>query len=133
MIAGVTSATTLSARFLDLAFPARCPGCGREGAPICERCIGALDARLERPAGVSIGLPSDIPSPLLQLEWCAPFGGVIRGALHELKYAGETRLAPPLGEAIARRWQRAGAGGDLLVPVPLPPHQARRRGSPHEG
>src|SRR6266850_2222220 len=78
MIAGVTSATALPGRLLDLAFPARCPGCGLEGAPICAQCAGALDARLDRPAGVSIGLPSDVPSPLLQLEWCAPFGGAER-------------------------------------------------------
>jgi len=88
----------------------------------------ALDARLELPAGVSIGLPSDVPAPLLQLEWCAPFGGLVRRALHEIKYAGETRLATPLGEAIARRWRRVAAGGDVLVPVPVHAERARRRG-----
>jgi ComF family protein len=113
---------------LDLAFPARCPGCGREGAPICAACMPALDERLGLPAGIPIGLPSDVPSPLLQLEWCAPFDGVVRRALHELKYAGETRLAAPLGEAVARRWLRAGAGGDLLVPVPVHAERRRHRG-----
>jgi ComF family protein len=88
----------------------------------------ALDARLELPAGVSIGLPSDVPAPLLQLEWCAPFGGLVRRALHELKYSGETRLASPLGEAIARRWRRVAVGGDVLVPVPVHAERARRRG-----
>ena len=115
-------------RLLDLAFPARCPGCGREGPPICAGCAPALDARLELRAGVAIGLPSDVPAPLLQLEWCAPFGGLVRRALHELKYAGETRLAVPLGDAIARRWRRVGAGGDVLVPVPVHAERARRRG-----
>jgi ComF family protein len=52
----------------------------------------------------------------------------VRRALHELKYAGEQRLAAPLGEAIARRWRRAGAGGDVLVPVPVHVERARRRG-----
>jgi ComF family protein len=52
----------------------------------------------------------------------------VRGALHELKYAGEKRLAVPLGAAIARRWRRAGAGGDVLVPVPVHVERARRRG-----
>jgi ComF family protein len=117
-----------AARALDLAFPARCPGCGAEGPPICRACLPALDARLELPAGIPIGLPSDVPPPLLQLEWCAPFTGLVRRALHELKYAGEQRLAVPLGEAIARRWRRAGAGGDVLVPVPVHADRARRRG-----
>jgi ComF family protein len=124
----VTSAPTIPTKLLDLAFPARCPGCGREGPPICSGCLPAPDSRLELPAGVPIGLPSNVPPPLLQLEWCAPFGGLVRRALHELKYAGETRLAIPLGEAIARRWRRVAAGGDVLVPVPVHAERARRRG-----
>src|SRR4051794_12646982 len=113
---------------LDLAFPARCPGCGREGRPICGGCEPSLDARLALPAGVAIGLPSDVPAPLLQLEWCAPFGGLVRRALHELKYGGETRLAEPLGEAVARRWSRVGVGGDVIVPVPVHAERRRHRG-----
>jgi ComF family protein len=95
---------------------------------MCAACLPALDARLELPAGIAIGLPSDVPPPLLQLEWCAPFSGVVRRALHELKYSGEQRLAVPLGAAIARRWRRASAGGDVLVPVPVHAERRRRRG-----
>jgi predicted amidophosphoribosyltransferase len=124
----VGSIQRVPGRVLDLAFPARCPGCGREGRPICAACAPGLDARLELPPGVPIGLPSDIPPPLLQLEWCAAFSGVVRKALHELKYDGEKRLARPLGEAIARRWAAAGAGGDVLVPVPVHAERRRRRG-----
>jgi ComF family protein len=120
--------TALGSRVLDLALPARCPGCGVEGPPICAACLPGLDARLEVQAGIAIGLPSEVPPPLLQLEWCAPFSGLIRDALHQLKYAGEQRLAGPLGGAIARRWRRAGAGGDLLVNVPVHVARARSRG-----
>jgi predicted amidophosphoribosyltransferase len=122
------SPSALPTRLLDLAFPARCPGCGAEGATICDACLPALDARLDQPAGIAIGLPSDLPPRILQLEWCAPFGGLVRRALHQLKYGGETRLAVPLGTAIARRWARAGAGGDVLVPVPVHAERARQRG-----
>lgn len=87
-----------------------------------------LNARLDRPAGIPIGLPSDVPPGILQLEWCAPFGGIVRRALHELKYRGETRLADPLGRAVARRWARVSAGGDVLVPVPVHRDRARHRG-----
>jgi ComF family protein len=124
----VPVATSIPNRLLDLAFPARCPGCGREGAPICAACLPALDARLDQPAGVPIGLPSDVPPTILQLDWCAPFGGLIRRALHQLKYGAETRLAVPLGAAIARRWTRIAAGGDVLVPVPVHAERARHRG-----
>jgi predicted amidophosphoribosyltransferase len=110
---------------LDLAFPASCAGCGREGEPLCATCRPSLDARLDLPGGTPIGLPADIPAPLLQLEWCAPFAGPVRGALHQLKYAGERRLAGPLGGAVARRWARVGVGATLVVPVPV--HAARKR------
>jgi ComF family protein len=69
-----------------------------------------------------------MPMPLAQLEWCAPFSGAVRMALHQLKYSGERRLAVPLGAAVAARWRVAGAGGDLLVPVPVHAERARRRG-----
>jgi len=118
----------LAVKVFDLALPARCSGCAVEGPPLCAACLPALDVRLELRAGVPLGLPSDIPAPLVQLEWCAPFGGVVRRALHDLKYAGERRLAEPLGGAVARRWARAGAGGDLLVPVPVHADRARQRG-----
>ena len=75
-----------------------------------------------------IGLPSPVPRPLLQLEWCAPYSGIVRRAVHDLKYRGERRLAKPLGDAIARRWAVAGAGGDVLVPVPADRGRVRERG-----
>ena len=75
-----------------------------------------------------MGLPADLPAPLLQLEWCAPFGGPVRAALHDLKYRGERRLAEPLGAAIARRWARVGTGAQVVVPVPVHAERERRRG-----
>jgi ComF family protein len=120
--------SSLIDRALDLAFPARCAGCGREGEPLCRTCSPALDARLDLPAGTPIGLDGDLPDGLLQLEWCAAFAGPVRGALHDLKYAGEQRLAQPLGRAVARRWARVAAGGDALVPVPVHADRRRKRG-----
>jgi ComF family protein len=122
-----TMATTVTAA-LDLALPAECVGCRREGPPLCRNCLPALDLRRHAAAGVALGLPAELPAPLLQLEWCAPFTGVTRRALHALKYGGERRLAAPLGEALADRWAAAGAGGDLLVPVPASPDRVRQRG-----
>jgi ComF family protein len=115
-------------RALDLALPATCAGCEREGDALCRECLPALDVRLGAEPGVPIGLPADLPAPLLQLEWCAPFTGVTRRALHALKYNDERRLAPPLGAAVARRWAHAGAAGEALVPVPASPDRVRERG-----
>jgi ComF family protein len=124
----MASLRQLTGAALDLAFPAACSGCGREGLPLCAACRPALDARLGLPGGTPIGLPADLPAPLLQLEWCAPFAGPVRAALHDLKYAGERRLAVPLGEAVARRWARVGTGARLVVPVPVHAERERRRG-----
>jgi ComF family protein len=121
-------ARTIAGRALDLAFPAACVGCHRDGPPICDRCLVALDVRLETPAGIPIGLPGDVPAPLLQLEWCAPFHGIVRPALHAIKYGGERRLAEPLGAAVARRWVRAGVGAELVTHVPVHAERARQRG-----
>ncbi len=119
---------SVAERALDLALPAACAGCGREGQALCRECGPAFDVRLQAEPGVPIGLPADIPVPLVQLEWCAPFTGVPRRALHALKYAGERRIAPVVGAAVGRRWARAGAGGEVLVPVPASPDRVRERG-----
>ena len=125
-IAGAVRA--VATRALDAALPATCVGCGREGRPICEACLPALDARLASPAGVPIGLPGELPEPLLQLEWCASFRGVTRDALHAIKYSGEQRLADPLGAALARRWRAVGVGAEVVVNVPVHAERERQRG-----
>jgi ComF family protein len=122
------SFAVLASSVLDIALPAACAGCSVDGAPLCRSCSPALDVRLGLPGGVPIGLPSMLPAPLAQLEWCAPFTGTVRAALHQLKYSGERRLAKPLGRALAARWLAAGSGGELLVPVPVHAERARRRG-----
>jgi len=116
------------AGLLDLLLPPSCPGCGREGVLVCDRCRRHLGARLDAPPGLPIGLPGSLPAGLAQLEWCAPFTGPTRAALHALKYAADRRLAGPLGELLAARWRRAGGGGDLLVPVPVSAARLRERG-----
>ncbi len=118
----------LAGRLLDLALPPSCVGCGREGTALCAPCGRAFDVRAGRPAGVPLGLPSDVPLPLVQLEWCAPYRGIVRDALHALKYGGERRLAVPLGAAAARRWREAAIGGDVLVHVPVHPRRRAARG-----
>jgi len=122
MIDLVKAATT---RVLDLALPGTCVGCAQEGPPLCPACAPALDARLSEPPGTVIGLPADIPAPLLQIDWCAPFRGTVRDALHAIKYGAEQRLADPLGAAVARRWAAVGVGAELVVHVPV--HDDRRR------
>ena len=129
----MASVRRIGSAVLDLAFPAACSGCGQEGRPLCDACLPSLDARLDLPGGTPIGLPAELPAPLLQLEWCSPFAGPVRAALHDLKYAGERRLAQPLGSAIARRWARVGVGAQVVVPVPVHADRERQRGYDQAG
>lgn len=108
--------------------PPACVACGSEGEPLCERCALPLRRRLEEPPGLPFGLPGHLPDGVLQLEWCAAFTGPVRAALHALKYDGIRRLAEPLGEALAERWKRVAAGGEVLVPVPIHARRRRERG-----
>jgi ComF family protein len=110
---------------LDLVMPPRCAGCGREDAVLCARCRAPLRRRLEEPPGAPLGLPVALPPGILQLEWCAAYGGPVRAALQAYKYGGARRLREPLAEALAQRWRAAGRGGDVLTWVPV--HASRRR------
>jgi len=116
------------AALLDLVFPPACPGCGAQGQVLCPECLVPLERRLDEPPGLPLGLPGNVPSGLVQIEWCATYSGPVRAALHALKYDGERRLAEPLGAALAARWRRAGRGGELLVPVPIHAARLRNRG-----
>jgi len=125
---GAARPGAVAGRLFDLAFPAVCIGCGQEGTALCGPCGRALGARGGELAGTPIGMPSDVPLPLVQLEWCAPYGGLVRDALHALKYRGEQRLAGPLGAAAAARWRESSMGGDTLVHVPVHPARRAARG-----
>jgi ComF family protein len=115
-------------RLLDVLLPPTCPGCGREGEPICGHCRKQLERRLDEPAGVPLGMPAHVPAGIVQLEWCCSFNGAARASVHALKYDGEQRLVRPLSEVMAARWGRASVGGDILVPVPVHAERRKQRG-----
>ena len=117
-----------AARLVDLALPPSCAGCGREGAPLCDACATVLLGRVDAAPGLPVGMPSDVPLPLVALEWCVPYAGLGRRAIHALKYGGERRVAEPLGMALAARWRGSGLRADVVVPVPVHSERLRERG-----
>jgi ComF family protein len=56
------------------------------------------------------------------------FEGVVREAIHELKYGGRTELARPLAELIVTAWGNGLYAVDCVMPVPLHPRRIRERG-----
>ena len=124
LAAALSGATS---RALDLALPATCSGCGREGEPLCSGCAGALDARLGLPGARRSGC-----------RWTSRWGssswsGVRRSPapLRRAPRSEVPRRTPacrPLGLALARRWRPVGEGATLVVPVPIHAERERQRG-----
>ena len=56
------------------------------------------------------------------------FEGVLREAVHRLKYYGRTALAEPLGGLMVAYWVQHPMPADVIVPVPLHTARLRERG-----
>jgi ComF family protein len=129
--------TKLKRIALDLLFPQWCIGCGREGNYICDKCRQSLP-RVLSPICPRCGKPQSdgalcpacgesspgidgIRSPFL-------FDGVIRKAVHELKYHNIKTLAEPMAELLYDYLLENQVPGEILVPVPLHSKRLRERG-----
>jgi ComF family protein len=101
---------------LEALFPPLCLGCQRVGSLICEHCWRAESF-----------LPLDLP-PLPQTDGFVALvvhGGLVREALHALKYEGMKYAARPLAQRLAPRlpWTF-----ETIVPVPLHASRLQERG-----
>ncbi|MEE8204910.1 MAG: ComF family protein [Dehalococcoidales bacterium] len=122
---------------LDLLFPKWCLGCGREGAYICHSCRRRLPEIT--PALCPVCGKSQIhgqlcPSCVSQrpeidgIRSPFRFEGLIRRAVHELKYRNLRALAQPLAGLLNEYLVKNRLPGEVLVPVPLHPKRLRQRG-----
>jgi ComF family protein len=121
----------------EIAFPARCVQCGREGSLACDACL-ATATRLTGPACLRCALPlaagrtcqSCFASPPAVDRMIAAyaFDGVVREAVHAFKYDDTRSLAPLLGDLLAGASGAARLVHDIVVPVPLHPSRLRSRG-----
>ena len=122
---------------LNLLFPQRCVGCGKEGELICSSCRSLL-TRVMPPLCPRCGRPQ--PSGILCAScvgWRAEidgirspfrFDGVIRQAIHQLKYQNLRALAAPLAQLLSDYLVTHPVPGEVLVPVPLHRKRLRERG-----
>lgn len=102
---------------LDLLFPPKCAGCGKEGSYLCDVCIAESP---KAPDIAAEGLESII----------APFQmvGAAREVVHRLKYSGLRVMAVPMGIAMGQHLKRHQVSPDIIVPVPLHRKRLRERG-----
>jgi ComF family protein len=122
---------------LDLLFPRWCIGCGREGDYICRACRERLPVitppicpRCGRPRSQGNVCPDCLETPARIDGIRAPFvfDGVIRQAIHELKYRNLRTLAPVIAGWLYDYLVENPVPADVLVPVPLHRKRLRDRG-----
>ncbi len=106
-----------------LVAPVDCAGCGVPDRALCAVCTTALRPSLRRAL-------LDVDGRAVPVVAGLAYEGVARAALLALKAEGRTELARPLAVplrwAVALAW--AGAGADVLVPVPGSRAGAAQRG-----
>ena len=122
---------------LDLLFPQRCIGCSKEGEFLCSSCRRLLP-RITPPLCPLCGRPqlSGILCPSC-VSWQTKidgirspfrFDGIMRQAVHQLKYQNLRALAAPLAKLLADYLTTNPLLGEFLVPVPLHNKRLRERG-----
>jgi ComF family protein len=128
----------LKEALLDLLFPPRCVGCQRYGTWLCPECSSEIE-RIRGPLCPRCGQPgaeSDrlcpacrrVTPPIDGIRSAAYFEGVLREAIHRLKYRGVQALARPLGQLMAEQWAVWRIPAEVIVPVPLHPARLSERG-----
>ena len=122
---------------VDFVFPKWCVGCGVEGDFICDSCRQSLH-RITPPVCPKCGRPqlseilcSDCISWEAEIDGIRSpfkFDGVIRQAVHELKYRNLRSLAAPLAKILHDYLITEHIPVEVLVPVPLHRKRLRERG-----
>ena len=126
----------------DLLFPPRCVACQQPGSWLCATCQATIEpiqppycGRCGRPltsAGWSI--PRSCPMCMRGPFWLdgiravAYHEGVLRTAIHCLKYRNHQALAEPLGSLLAEYVRRTELEATVVVPVPLHGERLAQRG-----
>lgn len=122
---------------LDLLFPRWCVGCGKEGSYICVECRRDLPF-ISPPICIYCGRPlgreavcrgcDNAPGQIDGIRSPFLFNGVIRQAIHELKYRNLRTMAPFMAGLLYDYLTENPLAGDVLAPVPLHRKRLRERG-----
>lgn len=107
---------------VNLVFPPRCANCGRVDYQWCPQCAERL---LQTP------LNAQQRDDLSSLAGCVTSGvheGILRHALHALKYENTPQVAPWLAARLALCLRETGWIIDTVIPVPLHTTRLKERG-----
>ena len=106
---------------LDAVLPARCPGCGRLGALVCDACAATLAPAPLVPA----------PAPVAWWTACFAYQGVARELVARAKYRDERRFLVLVARELACAIERAPARLELVTWAPASAQRIRARGVDH--
>lgn len=129
--------TKLKGIALDLFFPQKCLGCGKEGSLLCSSCCQSLPRivppicpRCGRPQSGGVICPACVSwnSELDGIRSPLQFEGLVRRAIHDLKYNNIRALSKPMSVILKEYLAESLVPGEVLVPVPLHPKRMRERG-----
>jgi competence protein ComFC len=120
--AGLFYLRQLFEQALDLLYPPCCEHCGRVDTRWCTRCAVDLDA-----FPVQVVLQEDIP-PLEAVASTASHRGILRDAVHSLKYSGNPAIADQLSARLSKVVHTLGWQVEGAVPVPIHRERRRKRG-----
>jgi len=125
--------------FLDILFPPRCAGCEKWGGLICNDCLKKIII-ISEPVCIRCGHPVQsyrikccdrCRSSVIYYDnirsW-AYFEGVLKKAIHRLKYCRDLGLSERLSIPMILLLREQKWKVDKIIPVPLDPERFRYRG-----
>ncbi len=122
---------------IDWVFPPHCVGCGKEGEIICADCYGTIKRVPTKVCpycnaytstnGFCPNCKNDKPA-YAKFRAFAYYGGVIREAVHHLKYLNDIGIARVLAGYLLKVVQAENWQFDLVVPIPLATTKLEQRG-----
>lgn len=105
----------------DLVFPPLCWCCGRVDVRSCVECLRALQA-------APLQMTARRADKLDMESATGPHDGVLKSAVHALKYEGYKELADPLAERLNNALRWLDWSFDIILPIPLHSERLRERG-----
>jgi ComF family protein len=127
----------ISGAALDLLFPPKCLGCGKEGKLICRACqkhltpiVNPICPLCGRPQSSPILCPAFTvwPASIDCIRSPLRFEGLTREMIHQFKYKNLRSLARPLGSILKDYLLEEPLPVEVVVPVPLHPRRLKERG-----
>lgn len=127
----------IGTEIIDWLFPPACLGCGKEGVVICQECFSSIQLV---PKNVC-NFCGDFTSKQGRCPRCekhkpsysgfrafAYYDGIIRTAIHKLKYQNDIGIGNYLAELLKTELLRTNWEIDTIVPVPIGEEKRKTRG-----